>query len=311
MIHPKYRKLASNESYLDEFTNLMMFVFKFTKTKGAQGGRGTFFMSLVTEKIVRHIMLSISKVLFKFLESATNYDTDPEEEAIKSIFTENKHFSMQSFYKKADESNYGIDKIENNPEVACEKSPWDWANDYFSDPKIFKNDYINLMTNNWFSQTWDSFLRSHSEKEFDNPWNIEGRLNKNAPAKIALFIRQGIMPQGKTIYLLLAIYREIGFDIPIFSDEQFVHDIVGLRLEAFCRMYIGTVLHKYFCYNSASKKYYNREQILNALNDKTKGLVFVRGNHNSSKWTRDDSETEKEKTGVFNLTLSHILYQNY
>ena len=107
------------------------------------------------------------------------------------------------------------------------------------------------------------------------------------------------MPQGKTMFLLLAIYREIGFNIPILSNELFVHDIVGLRLEAFCRMYIGTVLYKYFCYNPTSQKYYYREQILNALNDKSKGLVFVSGNHNSSKWTLDDSETEKEQTGGF------------
>jgi hypothetical protein len=101
MISPQYRILASDPSDLENFTKMMLCILKFTRTTNVLGGRGSYFMSLVTETILRHIQLCLSKVLLKYLEMATNKQSDPQDTVIENILNENKYFSMQAFYKYA------------------------------------------------------------------------------------------------------------------------------------------------------------------------------------------------------------------
>ena len=290
----EYRSFATDETNLTKFTQLIMFVLKFTRTNGTTGGRGAFFMTLVTEQIVRYIQTCLSKVLRNFFSTATNFMTDPNELVLQNILKENKFFSMQAFYAQCGKFNphTGLVTIEEMTEVANESPPWDWFFSLLNDYAIFRDDNTNLFSQNWFSQVYDRIANKVSDSSFPSAWNGD-KLAKHAPSRLASFIRFGLRPQSYTCYLLLAVYHEIGFNIPLVSYEA-VHDTVGPKLEAFCRFYIGTIFYMYFEFDDTLKKHQYREKILKALSE-PKGLILHRGNHNSSKWSSED--LEKEITG--------------
>lgn len=279
---------------------------KFTKTTKVLGGRGSYFLNLVTETILRHIQFSLSTVLKKYLDTAVNYQTDPEEKVLFELFQENKHFSSHWFYKHSANYNARTNTvtIEDIPEVSSEVSPWDWCQSYFEDTSIFEADFSNLMTESWFKQAWEYHKATSDESgaKFSTAWK-EGKLTKHAPSRIAHFIRSGIKPQAKTCYLLLAVYREIGFEIPLVGSEKFVHDYIGTRLEAFCRLYIGTVLQKFYVYEDTTKKYKYRDQILRTLADSQTGLIFHKGNHFASRFSRKDDTTQDSKPSGFEIPI--------
>ena len=77
-----------------------------------------------------------------------------------------------------------------------------------------------------------------------------------------------------------------------------MHDIVGPRLEALCRLYIGTVFYLYFDYDDETEKFPHRDSTLKGLTD-TDGLIFHRGNHFASKWSGQKSD--KEIKGKLNV----------
>ena len=295
MISPHYRIFASNQIYLKKFTQLIMFVLKFARNTNMRGGRGAFFLTLVTESIVRHTQLCISKVIRKFLETTRNSEKDPNELVIKNILKENQYFSMSSFYRAATYNplvDGGI-LMEDIQEVTMEESPWHWWSDFVSDHKILDEDKNNLMTEDWFIQAYEIGSKTFPTFPFQSAWK-DNKLTKHAPSKVAHFIREGLKPQARTCYLLLAIYKEMGFTIPLFHSDYFVHDIIGTRLEAFCRMFLGTVFHKYFVVNKTTGRYKYRTEIDKQLENYHKGIIFHRGNHFSSRWSpRENSETDK------------------
>lgn len=285
-----YRSFATDPHYLTRYTNLMMFVLKFTRTTGVKGGRGSYFMTLVTENLLRHTQLCLSKVLRKFFETTTNYQKDPDQEIINSIHQENRCFAMQAFYAKAAKYNVssGVVSIVEIPEIATEKSPWDWFITFFEDTKLFKDDGTNLMSPTWYSRCFDVYKNIESKLVFQNAWTDDQKLTKYAPSRIADFIRAGLQPHAYTANLLLAVYHQIGFEIPLTGTKRCVHDIIGPRLEAFCRLYIGTVFEKYLIFNETTNRYVHRDHVLIALSD-PKGLVFHKGNQYSSKFSKDDT----------------------
>jgi len=297
MISPKYRILATDPTYLDDFTKMMMFVLKFTRTTKVRGGRGSYFLNLVTESILRYIQLAISKVLNKFLLTTLDKNKDPDELILQNLLDENKFLSMHAFYKFSGDYNDRNDClfVTDVPEVSMEQSPWDWFEKYFPEMNIFENDCNNLVTEKWYLQAFQVVKDSDSEMDINTAWK-GGKLTRHAPSRIARFIQQGLKPHQRTCYFLLAVYHEIGFNIPLLESELFVHDIIGSRLEAFCRLYIGTVLQEYIIYDEKSKQCPNRAAIRLALSDNSKGIVFHRGNHNASKYHRVDIDTDKAPT---------------
>jgi len=266
MISPQYRIFASEPSNLQIFTSLMMFVIKFTRTTNKQGGRGSYFMSLVTETILRHIQLCLSKVLLKYLEMATNKQIDPQDKVIENILNENRFFSMQAFYKYV--ATYSertrLVSVNTIPQISKEDVPWDWFMQHIPGEKKYNDQ--NLFTFNWFRDVYQHYQETASDPTIPSAWNGE-KLAKHAPYKLAKFIREGIQPHNRTCYLLLAVYREVGFEIPLFDSTEFVHDIVGARLEAFCRLFIGTVMIKYHVYDDILQQYKFREQIIRELSN--------------------------------------------
>jgi hypothetical protein len=123
-----------------------------------------------------------------------------------------------------------------------------------------------LFTFTWFQEAYAEYQKTASDPTITSAWNGE-KLAKHAPSKLAKFIREGIHPHSRTCYLLLAVYREIGFEITLFESPKFVHDVVGSRLEALCRLFIGTIMIKYYVYDDVLQKYQFRDQIIRELSN--------------------------------------------
>jgi len=276
MLSPYYRSFALTKENLIEFLKLLSYVLEYTITIGKNGGRGSFFKNLITERLPRKIQETCSSVLLRFIKATT--DNTLEDDIVRQIYEQNKPFSIKTFYEHmvpvSDETEDDFLKLE----------------DYNIGPSLLNcqnNSYVELecidANTNIFTPSWSKQLFT-KYRDLEPAWERKEtggvRLAPYAPRKLKELIVTKLHPEKNTIFLLLTIYKEIGFTLDNSTEPRLsVYDVIGPRLEAFCRVYLGSALKAYFALNS-QQQLTKRDKLMSALN---KTLIMYRGNHNATK----------------------------
>lgn len=275
MLSTYYRSFAAEKDSITEFLKILTYVLEYTITTGKNGGRGSFFKNLITERLPRKIQETCGSVLLRFIKATT--DNTLEDDIVRKIYEENKPFSIKTFY-------------ENMEPISEESQDVLKLQDYNIGPSLLEClnssgvELENITVNtNIFTPTWSKELFP-KYRDLASAWepreNGGVRLATHAPSKLKDLIVSKIHPEKNTIFLLLTIYKEIGFILDNSIDPRLsIYDVIGPRLEAFCRVYLGSVLKAYFSLNK-DKKLTKRTSVMSALE---KELMMYRGTHNSTK----------------------------
>ena len=305
MITPYYRTFASDSTNLREFTKMMLYVIEYTVTSNKDGGRGSFFKTLITEKLPRKIQETISTCLYNFIKIET--DHSPEDPIVRDIYRENRPFGLRQFYTNVvqvgntvgRENFVLLDGLDLGVPVV------EWFHDVFNIEQI-KNFDTNLFTPNWSRDMFENMY-----PEIPSAWERKEkqggfRLSQHAPSKLKNLIQTSIQPQRQTIYFLLAIYKELGFLLDHTCKISFsVYDAIGPRLEAFARVYLGTVLRSYFQVNKDGELT-QRGDLMESLKHR---LVLYRGNPHETKIGLQ--ATTRRNTGIikkYNVSTMIFVY---
>ena len=315
MLSPFYRTFAQDPVHLSEWTKSMLYVIEYTVTTGnlnltnkilnfiktlimnlgKDGGRGSFFKNLITERCVRHIQETLSSVLYRFIKLTSTESN--QDELIGEIYKENRPFAMKEFYKKVVSFPEGTNQFvlqDHNigPQIT------DWLKETFEDTASIIDVNTNLFSPDWSQDLFGSKFSSMSSAWEMKDIGLQFRLSNHAPSQLKKMIEDGIKSQGKTCYLLLAVYKELGFIMDNSCDITFsIYDVIGPRLEAFCRLYLGTVLSYYFAINT-SKVYTKRPNLISSFTKK--GVFLLRGNLNATKLA---VKANRSQSGIYIIVI--------
>jgi len=158
----------------------------------------------------------------------------------------------------------------------------------------YLNQESNLMDYGWILKE----MGTCRQDDFKSPWkgNAKDRdnlyLSNNSAYRTKKIICEHVQPQKLTHFLLLAVYQKLHIDFSIFNKRGLVHlrGIISPRLEAFCRIYVSSVLDEYL-HNSRFKL-----ELKNRLSHPS-GVVFYRGNQFCCELT-EEKKRKKEKEGI-------------
>jgi len=280
LVSPFYRGFTLIESHLNEVTQLIMFTIRYTVTKGKDGGRGSFFTNLITEKILVHIQKRLGGVMYDFLKCTKK--TDGESVDIKSMFRANKFFSMEAFYHLGSEydGTNNIVKVKDYDVNKNSENIYEWHLDIL-DPFFTSQPRMNLLDIEWSYEVFNkqSLIKNAFVRRNDGSF----RFAQHAPSRIKKLITDVIHPDRRTCYLIIAMGTALGFNMD--EENKAVNDIIGPRLQAYMRFYIGTILFQY--YRRVDDYCVDRVNILKFLEERR---VFFRGHNNISFYTKKEAE---------------------